>query len=168
MIICAPFTCSEGACRTSCGSDADCASGHSCINGSCGRKNNGANCTSDTDCATGHCFDGVCCSDDCRGPCVSCNLPGAQGTCMPIAAGVPDPHAGCQDTGPASCGTSGLCDGARGCSRYDETTICMRGCAADGSEQTIVRCDGLGMCGHSREIVTCPTNRCSATMPACF
>jgi len=37
-------------------------------------------------CLSMHCVDGVCCDTACDGPDQICNLPGREGTCLPITA----------------------------------------------------------------------------------
>ena len=165
--ICAPFRCVAGACLASCNSSADCSSGESCVNRTCGRKQTGSRCQSNEDCLSNFCADGVCCNVACREPCVSCNQVGTAGICWPINANEPDPHASCADTGAASCGSTGVCDGAGGCLRYNVTTVCKRTCAADGSALTTSYCDGQGACNPTGMVLACPTNVCDAAMPAC-
>jgi hypothetical protein len=166
-IICLPYKCSAGTCRATCSSDLDCTAPAKCVQGSCGVKSVGAACASGQECVSGYCAQGVCCNEACRGPCFSCNLASTTGTCWPIEAGRPDPGASCVDQGPASCGTTGLCDGAGGCRRYDATTICKRTCAADGSAMTTSFCDGAGACGPETGGLTCPTKTCDAAMAVC-
>jgi len=45
------------------------------------KKTNGQGCGGDAECVSGHCVDGVCCNSTCVGPCLGCNLVGAEGTC---------------------------------------------------------------------------------------
>src|SRR6266540_1990896 len=55
--ICAPFGCdaNTSACTTTCTGPADCATGVSCVAGSCGPKPNGAVCDGNGACASGFC-----------------------------------------------------------------------------------------------------------------
>ncbi|AKT40663.1 hypothetical protein [Chondromyces crocatus] len=63
-------------------------------------------CSEDDDCASGFCADGVCCGTACDEACHTCDLPGAEGTCLPDASldGQPDT---CDD--PEVCDDSGAC-----------------------------------------------------------
>ena len=47
-----------------------------------------------------------------------------------MLAGGADPTNACTDQGPASCGTTGLCNGGGNCARYDISTECMTSCDA--------------------------------------
>lgn len=91
---CAPFTCDNGACVTTCTSDAHCADPKTwCKQGSCANKfGPGVPCTADSQCDTDHCVDGVCCdSSSCPAPfscstgtCACGNTPCAPGmACVP-------------------------------------------------------------------------------------
>ena len=60
------------------------------------RSSSGHACTRNTQCLSGTCSDGVCCNVNC-GKCGSCNTPGTEGTCIPIAAGT-DPENECMDS----------------------------------------------------------------------
>ena len=128
-ISCAPFTCAGGACRTSCAGPQDCAGG-ACTAGSCGPRGNGQICAAAGECASGICQDGVCCDAACEGACMTCSSPHALGRCVAAPAGTASPA--CADQGPASCGTTGRCDGVGGCERYPDGTIC-RAASCDGA-----------------------------------
>ncbi len=111
---------------------------------------NGQACNAAADCASNHCVDGVCCESDCTGACTSCALPGTEGLCRPVPAGVPDPRAVCADMGAASCGTNGLCAVSGGCAKYPAGTVCTSAtCKADGMMlKPAATCDGAGMCSN--------------------
>ncbi len=81
-------------------------------------------------CASGVCYNGsciegqetkFCCESACEGPCRSClesENNEANGLCEPIPAGEYSPdrkEQTCQETDPASCGQTGVCDGDGGC-----------------------------------------------------
>src|SRR6185369_882869 len=48
-VSCAPFTCAGSICSDSCTRDADCVAGNVCVEGSCGKKQNGRVCKADGD-----------------------------------------------------------------------------------------------------------------------
>ena len=102
-----------------CKTDADCASGHVCVNGSCGPKPNGQPAPPRSDCVSGFCVDGVCCDDRLRGrlPQLRAGV-GAWARARRSPAGAADPRNVCVDQGASSCGTDGTCDGAGGASKY--------------------------------------------------
>src|SRR4029077_3882979 len=159
--ICVPFTCdpAASACKVTCTSDADCASGIKCVSGSCGPKPPGATCTGDSQCASGHCADGVCCNTACRGACVTCNQIGRQGSCWPVDVGHDDPHHLCVNEGDSSCGRTGTCDGIGGCALYRAEPICGVAACAGDLLTTAGTCDGLGTC-RAPGVQACAPYRC--------
>ena len=160
--ICAPFNCDSktNACVVTCRSDVDCASGVSCVNGSCGPKPRGAVCMKDGDCASGFCTDGVCCNIGCHGACATCNQTGRLGTCWPIDEGNDDPRRVCHDQGPGTCGQTGACDGIGGCALYAAETICVAPSCSGDRLNTAGTCDGVGRC-RAPGVRTCAPYRCS-------
>jgi hypothetical protein len=113
---CAPFTCLAGACRTTCASNAECAPGRSCNNGSCGPKPLGASCTTRDECNSGNCVQGVCCD-----------------------------VAECPAEATTSCGRTGRCDGGR-CQKHAQNTVCGVRTCMGSTELAPPVCDGRGMC----------------------
>jgi hypothetical protein len=105
----------------------------------------GAGCTIAGQCASGSCAQGVCCSAACDGLCRSCALMGSVGTCSLIPAGGNSLNR-CQDMGPASCGSDGLCDGVGQCRLYAAATVCAAGSCSDEVETSPRTCDGRGLC----------------------
>lgn len=91
---CTPYVCNgaAGACPTSCTSDTSCQNGYYCRAGSpstCAvKKTLGTACTLPNECMSGICASGVCCSAACGGPCESCAMPGAAGSCTARDAGI--------------------------------------------------------------------------------
>ena len=131
QVSCAPYGCNTAAatCRTTCTVNADCAPNTQCTKNSCGtvqKKAIGAGCLADGDCTSNFCTDGVCCNVRCEGMCESCAATAPVGTCNAVPAGKADPNGICKDAGVASCGTNGLCDGARGCARYASGVVCQQ------------------------------------------
>ncbi len=147
---CFPYACNgaTGACRTSCSVDPDCAGGYACAGGTC-RKAIGMACGADLECASGFCSDGACCESRCGGTCEKCNQAGRAGFCDPVAAGT-DPDNECADQGAASCGTNGLCSGARTCALYPAGTVCVAPtCASATTSNRADTCSGTGICQDS-------------------
>lgn len=172
---CTPYVCDATggtpACRKTCrAGGADCVAPAVCVDGSCGPKPLkalGAGCVDGADCASGHCADGVCCGAACTGACVSCNQTGFLGTCRPVAAQKPDPHAVCKDGGAAACGQSGLCNGAGACAVYATGTVCLAGTCNGRMVRNPRRCDGKGACVAAADI-DCVPYRCNPATTACF
>ena len=160
--ICVPFTCNPAtaACRTGCTTDADCAGGVPCMNGSC-RRPLEQPCLLDTECLTGHCVQGVCCNTACDGPCLACNLTGRAGTCTPLPSGTTCGQPTCaagRVTGLKRCDTAANCvDWAtETCDPFTcdpATQLCRTTCAADPDCVAPYVCTA-GSCGR-REGPTC-------------
>jgi hypothetical protein len=161
-VACYPYICGTNACAGACMSNSDCQSPATCSNGSCGLKDPGRTCSSGTECKSGFCTQGVCCTTNCNGTCKSCNASAATaGTCTNVAAGGMDPQATCKDTGAASCGTTGVCDGAGACARYPAGTVCMSPSCANSSTQNNARtCDATGKC-QAATTTPCAPYACS-------
>jgi MYXO-CTERM domain-containing protein len=149
---CAPYACSVGACKNPCAGNSDCVTGFICSAGACQPPAaNGAVCTTGSQCQSGNCVDGVCCNSACTGLCQACTTAkkgtGADGTCGPIGTGL-DPDNECATQAPASCGTTGFCDGAGACQRYPTGTACgSTSCQGNTVKGQI--CDGNGTCSSS-------------------
>ncbi len=143
---CHPFRCVGGACTKSCVADSDCDTDTICQNHTCGPKPNGFTCGGPAECASGFCADGVCCESACTGTCLSCALPGSPGHCLMVAADTPDPREVCQDTGTASCGTNGKCDGIGGCEKYAVGTPCAGEKCESGLYTGPSSCNATGQC----------------------
>jgi hypothetical protein len=164
---CAPFKCSGNRCATGCASDADCAGGAVCQNGSCGKKAAGQLCGLGGECASGQCQQGVCCSTACAGTCMSCALPGSIGVCVAVPAGGADPTSTCKDQGPSGCGNDGTCNGSGACRKYPAGTVCAPSTCTGGSSTAPSTCNGSGACtaGASR---SCAPYACNAAAHDCF
>jgi hypothetical protein len=172
-VSCAPYLCdaSLGApqCRTTCGTSG-CLAPAVCSNGSCGAKAlkaDGAGCVTSADCTSSHCVDGVCCGTACTAGCVSCNQPGFEGVCKPVASNKLDPHGGCKDEGAAACRQNGLCNGAGGCAFYPQGTTCVAGTCAGRAVFAARQCDGSGTCGPATNM-DCLPYRCNPMTTACY
>ncbi|HVY40151.1 MAG TPA: hypothetical protein VHM31_19560 [Polyangia bacterium] len=143
---CVPYRCSGSACVSHCASDADCITGHTCVNGSCGPKALGQPCSAGSECGSGFCADGVCCATACTGSCRSCALSTSLGTCAPVPMGAGDPHGVCVDKHASSCSTDGTCDGSGGCHKYPSGTECAPEKCASGVYTPVSTCDANGNC----------------------
>jgi N-acetylneuraminic acid mutarotase len=93
------------------------------------RATSGQACEVGPQCASGNCVDGVCCTTTCNGPCVTCALPGAEGTCAPATAGT-DPHHDCGDGAPCD----SVCDAAGACAARVGQVCMATSCTADGTQ----------------------------------
>ena len=80
-------------------------------------------------CASGHCVDRVCCATICDGPCVTCALAGAEGTCAPATLGT-DPHHDCGEGGPCD----SVCDAAGACADRVGEACAATTCTEDGTQ----------------------------------
>jgi hypothetical protein len=164
---CGTYRCADGACKSPCVLDSDCADGYACKDGSCGVKMDGQTCTADVQCQNGHCVDGVCCNQACTGPCRSCSLPGPTlGRCTMTPAGTVDPRKSCVDMSSASCGTDGKCDGAGACSSYPPTsTTCgQESCTNDVYSMAPI-CNASHQCDRP---VTVPCSPYHCNVAKCF
>ena len=116
---CTPYLCkgATSGCPSSCGADADCASGYFCGTGNvCKAKQaNGATCARTLECSSGFCADGVCCTTACAaGACDRCDVPGWVGNCRSAPAG---------DTGSGGACSPFVCNGT--------ALTCPTSCASD-------------------------------------
>src|SRR4051812_12676609 len=84
----AGVACDGGDCQgADSGADFDAPSAAIDASGDGGPRLAGSPCASADQCASNICADGVCCATSCPGTCVSCNIKGAAGTCVPVAPG---------------------------------------------------------------------------------
>jgi hypothetical protein len=162
---CGTYQCTSGACINHCASDADCVTGHTCVNGSCGPKSLGQPCSAGGECASNFCVDGVCCNSACTGACHSCALSTSLGTCASSPAGGADPHKTCTDQHASACATDGTCDGAGSCHKYPTGTVCAAESCAIGIYTPSSICDANGNC-KAPEAFACNPYVCDGTR--CF
>jgi hypothetical protein len=114
QVNCSPYICSGTACKTSCSSPGDCASGFDCSATNVCKKAQGQTCSGGTECASGFCVDGYCCSSACSSLCKACSQVKSgqpNGTCANIPAGT-DPDNDCVINAGTPLGT---CNGAGAC-----------------------------------------------------
>jgi hypothetical protein len=165
---CGVFGCQQGACKTSCGTDADCAEKGYCAGGTClPRKDLGASCGAPRECLGGLCVDGVCCSSPCDGPCEACNKEGAPGLCVPVS-GAPFPgHPACAAAPAGQPCQQRTCDGVtrEACAGFVGPEVtCRAASCADGVAVLAAACDGKGACPEQEtarcEPFVCGGNAC--------
>ena len=171
---CDPYPCADTGCLVTCDPTAttsNCDKGSYCDATSkvcVTQKADGQPAKNPSECSSGIIADGVCCHEACAG-CKACTaaLNGqadtTTGQCLPVKAGIDDPHKTCT-AGPI-CGIDGKCDGAGAC-RY---TASGTSCAADacsGSTLTKSSCDGTA---HTCAAVTsvCPNGLICGSTSAC-
>jgi hypothetical protein len=143
---CGQYLCgSDGKCRATCSTAADCVAGAACVNGSCGPKPPGAACTMGSECASMICAQGVCCATACTGTCKSCAIGGSEGQCINVPSGA-DPLNQCTDQGGQSCGSDGTCDGAGACRFYAGATVCAAAVCTSAMATPTRTCNGAGVC----------------------
>ena len=132
------------------------------------RKPNGATCLVKAGCQSGLCVDGVCCSSECSGSCMSCKVPGQEGTCSLIPLDNSS-EGDCPDDGAQTCGRNGKCDGAGGCMLYSSGTGCSaETCPAGSATHTRPGlCDGHGVCAAG-QILDCAPYLCDASNNSCY
>jgi hypothetical protein len=147
---CAPGRCVDGACKTTCAGDADCAGDAYCTGGSCKKKSvAGAKCALDAQCATGFCADGVCCNAPCDRSCEACDQAGTEGTCTAVTGKPRLGHPACAAGDPANPCSASACDGVDRAScakKAGAETTCRAGSCEDGTESLATTCDGSGTC----------------------
>jgi hypothetical protein len=181
---CGNYVCGPTTCKTTCISNADCATGSFCTQaGQCvGPQANGAPCQGPSQCSNGNCVDGVCCESACAGPCEACSTAKTgltNGLCKPVLAGT-DPDSECTQALSSSCGQDGMCNGARGCELYASGTVCATGFCMSGTETMAQTCDGAGnclaattapcgeyVCGATACLTTCTSNSDCVTGDFC-
>ena len=117
---------------------------------------NGEGCTAAfaSSCASGLCVEGVCCDvAACTGTCMSCNVPGAEGTCVRAIAGTEVP---------GSCADGKACDSAGACNTKNGQPCITAADCASGYCIDDVCCDSAcaGTCMSCRQ-----TGRAGACAP---
>jgi MYXO-CTERM domain-containing protein len=175
------WTCDgNGACRTSCSSDAECDTGYYCTmttGGACVFRGSISDvCSGDSvdptgnhRCTSGFCADGRCCDSACDATCYACNVAGQLGTCSPLPAGSSDVVAA------EPC--NGTCDGAGGCVRgvgaaCSDDAQCGTGYCTDGVCCTVpchelcFQCNAPGNLGLCAQVPdgTDPRGECGAML----
>jgi hypothetical protein len=146
---CSPFTCTGTKCVATCSSNAQCAGGFVCVNGSCGLKAGGNSCSGNAECSSLHCAQGVCCNTACAGACTACNVAGSVGTCRSVTDGSPDPQGMCVAKAADPCGQTGTCRAGACAVRATGTACGSAACNGLFSVIPAPTCDGQGTCVQS-------------------
>ncbi len=120
----------------------------------------GEPCGAAGECRSGYCSDGVCCSSACTGLCLACDVPGKQGACSAVPAGLDD--MGCARDTVESCGFDGTCDGKGACRKYPPGARCSAGRCAGSTIAAAGACDGAGAC-RSGSVQICAPFACDPT-----
>jgi hypothetical protein len=125
---------------------------------------NGISCTVAADCQSGHCEGLVCCDTACAGPCKTCGLTGAVGTCTLVPEGT-DPYDQCDQSPASSCQRDGVCDGRGACRLWAAGTECAPPICTGTTERSNLTCDGHGGCGFGT-LRSCPGGCMNGSCPA--
>lgn len=147
---CSPARCVDGACKTSCITDTDCATDGYCTGGVCKKRATaGDKCSLDTQCLSGFCADGTCCNARCDRSCEACDQPGTKGTCTAVTGKPRLGHPACAAGEPGNPCSAAACDGAERAScakKAGAEVTCSAGTCIDGVESLPTTCDGSGTC----------------------
>ena len=116
--VCVDNVCADAiSCTGACETDLDCLEvqfcdpeTRQCMN----KQPDGDPCRHASECDSGVCAEGVCCASRCEGVCVTCNLPGVAGQCLPVPIGE-NPN--------GECGEALVCDGEGQCAEPDELEV---------------------------------------------
>jgi len=171
---CSPARCLDGACKTSCATDTDCAADGYCAGGTCKKKATaGAKCAVDSQCSSGFCADGVCCNARCDGTCEACDQAGTEGTCTAVTGKPRLGHPACAVGDPTNPCSASACDGVdrASCAKKAGADVtCRKSSCEDGVEALAARCDGSGACPASEtrpcQPFACGADACKTTCTA--
>jgi hypothetical protein len=107
---CGAYTCGKTACKTTCATSADCASGFGCKASICvPAEGLGTACTSGAECTSGFCVDGVCCASSGCSAGSRCDVAGKVGSCQKTLGA---PCSATAECGVGTCVDGVCCDGA--------------------------------------------------------
>jgi hypothetical protein len=98
--------------------------------------------------------------------CGYCDACDGEGGCAPVEMGL-DPKEACDATEPATCSTTGVCDGASLCALWGTEEICGDPTCTDGYHVPAPTCDGEGGCGSIAPI-PCEPYVCSPEGGGCL
>ncbi|WP_197041404.1 MopE-related protein [Chondromyces apiculatus] len=188
--ICATPTCDDGqengnesdvdcggSCPDKCSIGSTCNGNSDCVTNVCdltthvcAQKPNGATCQQNDECLNNFCVDGVCCNQQCLGPCRACTAQqkgvGQDGTCGNIVTGT-DPDEECAATNPFTCNTTGVCDGFGACQVWPQGTSCSSPiCVNDVTAARPDTCISAGQC-QDAGTEDCTPYRCNGATGTC-
>lgn len=158
---CGLFGCEAAAlvCDGGCADDPSaCAAGEYCSAGICvTEKTDGSTCGSDAQCTSGHCVDGYCCDTACTDQCAACNVRRSEGTCTANLGATQGGRAACLGSG--TCGA--VCDGTNttDCSFPSAEITCGDAKCDGGIISDTPSCNGEGRCAVGT-ISACPSLLC--------
>jgi alpha-tubulin suppressor-like RCC1 family protein len=111
-------------------------------------------------CTVGFCVDGYCCSDPCTGKCEACDVPGSEGSCVPVTGPTHGTRA-CQgdQTGPCV----GTCDGVHTAQCQFGTAECSPGSCAAGVATLPKLCNNGGCPTPPPDTQTCSLGACDGS-----
>jgi hypothetical protein len=99
--------------------------------------------------------------------CLNANTGKTTGTCSAVTSGVAH-GSDCTAQAASTCGTTGKCNGAGACLKFDNTTVCAAmSCPSGGTSQTAASlCNGTGTCVPGAT-TGCGFYKCNATTNMC-
>jgi uncharacterized repeat protein (TIGR01451 family) len=169
---CGDFVCDGSAtdCPTTCASDAACASGYYCGDGSCtAKKSQGAACTASNQCTNGLCVDGYCCNSACTNQCQACDVSEHVGTCTNVTGAPHGARTACAGDGTICAGS---CDGnsASACVYPSTDVSCRTATCASGTATRAAACAGTGSCPAIQQdncgVYVCGSTACKTSCTA--
>ena len=137
-----------------CVDETQCGAGEVCSTNVCvdeGSLDLGEPCSNPAACMSMFCTDGVCCSGDCPGLCISCAVAGSEGNCANVADGI-DLDDEC--AGADVCNGAGQCRCSDGMTNGDESDTDCGGAVCNGCGFGD-DCDGPGDCTSMVCATTC-------------
>jgi hypothetical protein len=155
---CGAYACNgSGMCLTSCsggcGSN-DCKTANYCSGTTCTAKRaNSASCTSACECVSGFCTDGVCCDQDCSGPCRHCRY----GKCIFVVG---------ETDNEGECGNY-YCNGSGACYTACPPGACGGGRLSGTRCKLTAYCNSLGGCADTLAAGSVCTSNCQCKSYKC-
>lgn len=130
----------------------------------------GEMCANNGQCSSGVCADGFCCNKTCSDTCFACNVPGNEGSCVPVTRGsAPSSSGQCPADASKPCGYTGTCDGTGKCLQAEAGKVCGAP-SCDTATYMLTpasTCDGQGICKPSAAAVSCAPAKCNGASNGC-